>query len=364
MTRRLLPLLAVLFLVPTVALAEATGPVPTITSVTPTRFALGDTLLVRVDHLELLCPSHGPESKLRLFLDGRPLLGIPGMEQANGELAFALDPSWARSADAGEENVWAGLISGSLFRDRTRKVQASVGYEACPAGERAQTPGTQLELIVISEGWQWTWLASFFLIAAVTVWLGRTTPLLRQGGATAPFSLARTQMAFWTVLAMGAFLLILMSTGFVASLPGSVLALLGISAATGLGSAVVDSSKKTRMDKTAALEDQEQELADLAKAAPTAEVLQQRNQVTLERAQMPVYRAQICKGFWTDLLDDGDGTSIYRLQFVLWTVILGGYFVYAVATRLVMPPFSEQLLLLMGISSGTYVTVKTQEKVV
>ncbi len=347
-------------------LAQEGGPTATIAEITPRRFQLGDKLTVRVAHLDALCPTptRSPEEQLRLFLDGRPLLGIPALQQAADKLEFNLDPSWARATDPAEENVWAGLVSGSLFRDRFRKVQASVGYETCPAGEQARTPGTELELIVISKGWQWAWLLSFLAIVGVTVWLARKTPLLREGGADGPYSLGRTQMAFWTVLALGAFLLILMSTGFVASLPGSVLALLGISAATGLGSTVVDSGKKTQMERRDALAAQAGDLAAVAITTPTPDVLQHQNQVALELAQLPRYREQRREGFWSDLLKDGDGYSIYRLQFVLWTVVLGGYFAYAVATRLIMPTFSEQLLLLVGISSGTYVTVKTQEKVV
>jgi hypothetical protein len=68
------------------------------------------------------------------------------------------------------------------------------------------------------------------------------------------------------------------------------------------------------------------------------------------------------KGFLTDIMSDENGISIHRFQMVGWTIILTFVLVYGVRTNLTMPEFSETLLTLMGISSGTYVTLRVPEK--
>jgi hypothetical protein len=47
---------------------------------------------------------------------------------------------------------------------------------------------------------------------------------------------------------------------------------------------------------------------------------------------------------------------------VVWTVVLTLIFVHEVYATLSMPQFSDTLLTLMGISSGTYVALKIPEK--
>jgi len=53
---------------------------------------------------------------------------------------------------------------------------------------------------------------------------------------------------------------------------------------------------------------------------------------------------------------------LHRVQVVVWTIVLGGAFVYLVARDLEMPAFDATLLTLMGISSGAYLGFKWPEK--
>ena len=62
-----------------------------------------------------------------------------------------------------------------------------------------------------------------------------------------------------------------------------------------------------------------------------------------------------------DILSDADGVSFHRFQMVVWTVILGGVFVYEVWATVAMPEFDAQLLWLQGISAGTYLGLKYSE---
>jgi hypothetical protein len=112
-------------------------------------------------------------------------------------------------------------------------------------------------------------------------------------------------------------------------------------------------------------------LAGDPKAAADAPVLQQDltaktvqlNQAKADLSQLTISPDQAkTKGFLTDIMSDENGISIHRFQMVGWTVILTLVFVHGVWTNLTMPEFSDTLLTLMGISSGTYIALKIPEK--
>ncbi len=50
--------------------------------------------------------------------------------------------------------------------------------------------------------------------------------------------------------------------------------------------------------------------------------------------------------------------SFHRFQIIVWTLVLGVVFCSEVLTKLAMPSFDSTLLILMGISSGTYLGFK------
>jgi uncharacterized membrane protein YuzA (DUF378 family) len=141
-----------------------------------------------------------------------------------------------------------------------------------------------------------------------------------------PFSLGRSQMAFWFFIVLGSFAFIWMITGVVPPLSESALALIGISALTALGATLVDSGKETK-------------------------------DAHLRHAM----RSRVTKGFADDVLADTDGYNFHRFQMAIWTLVLGVIFASAVYKTLAMPEFEGTLLALMGISGGTYVGFKFQE---
>src|SRR5207247_5177491 len=77
--------------------------------------------------------------------------------------------------------------------------------------------------------------------------------LLRAGGVSAPdtsarkpYSLARTQAAWWFFIVIASYFFIGIITGdFITTITPGVLGLLGISGGTAIGSAIVDSRKAT-----------------------------------------------------------------------------------------------------------------------
>ena len=73
--------------------------------------------------------------------------------------------------------------------------------------------------------------------------------------------------------------------------------------------------------------------------------------------------------FLLDLLSEQDASAgsgrviaFHRFQIVVLTLILGTVFVSEVLTKLAMPAFDPTLLVLMGISSGTYLGFKVSAK--
>jgi len=89
-------------------------------------------------------------------------------------------------------------------------------------------------------------------------------------------------------------------------------------------------------------------------------------QLTDTAAQIEEAKSGLTKpvsdGFPRDLLTDVDGVNFHRFQMVVWTIILGFFFLNGVYRELAMPQFSATLLALMGISTGTYLGFKIPEK--
>lgn len=94
--------------------------------------------------------------------------------------------------------------------------------------------------------------------------------------------------------------------------------------------------------------------------AKKAEREREREQLAL--AMTGVSPLMASHGFWRDLVSDDRGAvALDRLQVVVWTAILSSLFLYSVLFYLAMPEFSATMLLLMGISSGTYIGFKLPE---
>jgi hypothetical protein len=174
-----------------------------------------------------------------------------------------------------------------------------------------------------------------------------------------PFSLARCQMAWWFFIVVGTYLYIWMVTGDRDSLTAGVLTLIGISAATGFGSLLVDSSKQDA--RRAALEKERDSLDARINQIGNPVDAAQRDEKVQKEARLKDVQALLngeSQGFFKDILQDDDGVSFHRFQMAVWTVVLGVVFLRLVFKELSMPDFSATLLGLMGISSGTYVGFK------
>ncbi|MDX6406087.1 MAG: hypothetical protein QOH70_3542 [Blastocatellia bacterium] len=277
-----------------------------------------------------------------------------------------------------------------------RPVAFSVGLENHSPFDSVFDQNNRIPLTVISPFYGVVALIVVLVTLALFVWLARTTNLIREPGdcpvpgKLRPYNLGRTQMAFWFFLIYVSYLVIWLVTDALDTITPSLLGLMGISAGTALGEALIDSGKETtnenqRRDLTAEKQSLEQSIPALqtqldflnAKAALTPEDLSNRDSLNQQLqdartrlaqvnqqipAATPVGAAGVSRGLIADILSDSSGYSFHRFQIFAWTIVLGIMFMSAVYNNLTMPEFSATLLGLMGISSGTYIGFKFPEK--
>ena len=282
---------------------------------------LGDRVTVNVDKLSVLLGQvNGNCRALVLFVNEIALSGMQGdsCDPYKNDIRFILDRN---PEDDKNDAAWHRLLGKP--KGYMRPVKISVGSSDQIA---VPTDVNAFPLHIVPKGQLVGFLALLLISSALFIWVcARTTlirtPLAPVGGGPRPFSLSRTQMAFWSFVVMAAYVFCWMITGELDTISDSVLALIGIGAGTALGAALIDS--------------------------------------TGTNADQPV---QPSEGFLQDILSDGNGVSIHRFQMFAWTVILGGIFCASVYADLSMPEFNATLLGLMGISSGTYLGFKFPEK--
>ena len=361
-------------------------------------------------------------TNLVLFLDGRPIAGNlaskmnpyttqaaihvngPTFTMAAYDLTFQLIRSSKNNA------AWAELLNRPNASGR--EVTVSVGFEdLTPVSSNIQktsdSPDTaHFELVVVPfDAWM---MCGIVLIAATLGMffkLASSTTLLRDPQAPLkpdnrrPFSLARIQMAFWFFLVFATYFIIWAITGDKDTIPGSVLGLIGISAATAISSSVVDFNrgdaddttrnvrletlKGGRREKLKATKEMEAKVEEELKSA-TKDVATKRNDPnalsgqTLEDLQKAVAdkgaeleQVQAARRYFSrdpwqvflyDILSDQDAISFSRFQIIVWTLLLGIIFLKEVYMHLAMPEFSPYLLGLMGISAGTFLGLKATTK--
>ena len=184
-------------------------------------------------------------------------------------------------------------------------------------------------------------LLEILLVVGVCA-LGARTELVRDSDSSLPdfqqrpYSLGKSQLAFWTVAVIGSFLYVFFATGrFAGVMSNTVLWLLGISSGTAALSAAAGGPGAPAAPPPA------------GPAAPVA-------------APVPA-PPQVHQRFFTDILSDNQGMNVHRLQMVIWTAAFGGIFVYESVKNGVFPSFDDQAFVLMGISSVTYVWFKRSE---
>jgi hypothetical protein len=365
------------------------SPSPKVTLITEGHLELDDLVSVEVEGLEAWAATNDT-SKLVPYINGRAITGNypEAILPTKNHLQFHLEMT------PENKNVWIDLLGEpSSLR---KPVAFSVGPEGVGPFDSKFDKSNRVPLTVISPIYG---LIALFVVLGtlfILLWLARGTNLIRERGPVAvpgklkPYNLGRTQMAFWFFLIYSSYTAIWLITDALDTITPSLLGLMGISAGTALGEALIDTGKDDAVDAqlqelVAQKQALEQSVPDLqgqldavsAKTTPTAEDTSSRDSLNKQLQDSRTRLAQITQqietltppesravsaGFLRDILADSTGYSFHRFQIFAWTIILGIIFVSAVYNSLNMPEFSPTLLGLMGLSSGTYIGFKFPEK--
>lgn len=306
-------------------------------------------------------------------------------------------------------------VTVGLLKDKTSDRVMAMQTEVSPTGSKSW------QHFAIKTSPAGKLAGSIFLIAIVgglLVWLAVMSDLLRDVSAPLnpsgryPYSLGRCQMAFWLILVGGGWLFLWVITGEYNTLTESELMLIGISASTGLGAVLIGQVAPPRRAPVLTAEElkekdpvklkamremeerevskREQALATKRNAAASARLAvlggvglqatadqaameEKQAECEMETAQRRVVelhdREQYFKPFglgkvqlfFLDLLRERQSVSFHRFQMLVWTLLMGLVFAFGVLLQLAMPKFNSTLLLLLGISSGTYLGFKWPE---
>jgi len=280
------------------------------------RIGLNDHIVVQVDNLSNLVAQAAMEHKQIIpYLDGFALPGLypESLDTLKNELRFQL-----QRTDATRQ-AWATLLGSP--KHFVRAISVSVGPENGYPVATAVQGNNRISLIVIHTGWSCVCIIVLVLVAVWFWCLGKDSQLLRDPGPDPgpgnlrPYSLAKTQMAVWSVVILGSFLAIWAITGAYDTVTNSALVLMGIGAGTALAVIVQDKGKEVKSkigEKSLQLDDlaKNPALAPDAKAAIMAKLNQDIQDL-----------APVTENFLRDVLTDADGISLHacRWPYGLWS---------------------------------------------
>jgi len=348
-----------------------------------------DTIVgVEVEHFSEWAATHDP-TKLVPFINGRAVRGNYPEEihPDRNRLHFHLE------IKPQNKELWTDLLGAP--RGLRHPVTFTVGLESESPFDSVFNQSQTLPLTVISPVYGVVGLIVVLFTLVLFLWLARTTNLIREPGPAVPgklraYNLGRTQMAFWFFLVYVSYTVIWLITDSLDTITPSLLGLMGISAGTALGEALIDSGKDKAsssqlQDLIAEKQSLEQGIPEFqsqvsainAKATLTPDDTANRDSLNRQLQDSRTRLAQLTQqlqtikppstegnsqGLLRDILRDGSGYSFHRFQIFAWTLVLGIIFVSSVYNNLSMPEFSTTLLGLMGISSGTYIGFKFPEQ--
>ena len=353
--------------------AAAQNAPPKVTKIDGTLEA--DCLLdVHIDHLaEWVAAGHDP-TKLVPVIEGLALKeNYPDqVHAAIGDVHFHLRITKAN------ESTWVDLLGAPT--SLTRPVTFSVGIDNLAPFDSVIDRANPAQMVVIDVHYAVIAIVIVLFTIVAFLRLARKTNLIREPvpaaevGGLGPYNLGRTQMAFWFLLICMSYISIWLITGALDTITASLLGLMGISAGTALGEAMIDADKtQSAENQVANLASQKQAVEQgLAEMQPQAG-LADRQDIEETRTRLNHINRQLGKlatsrkstrsrGFVCDILSGGADYSLHRFQICVWTVVLGVIFLSSVYNGLTMPEFSPTLLGLMGLSSGTYIGFKFPEK--
>lgn len=318
------------------------APIPHILQVQARKLENRDSVFktVRADDLILLQLSNPKafmdsrpvdNSKLILYADGVTLKGITSDLFSNirkDEFKTTDTLTWVTfqlKQDTTTKPAWDNLYKlADSWHSNTLRVHLSLGWEGMlPVSVNAKDlPRTKVTIVYFSSRMFVVMSLLFVGLVALILFLAIRSDILKEepGGA---YSLSQTQLAYWTTLVIGGFLYSLLLTNIASTLNSSILLLLGISMGTSGAATYIDYFQKKKLG--------------------------------------PAYVPKQHRGFFNDILGDGESMNMQRFQIFAWNIVLGGYFIVFTINNKTMPVIPDVLLTLAGVSSLTYVAVKPSE---
>jgi hypothetical protein len=298
----------------------------------PSLIVPGRQLEVRLKQFDawLVCRQQGKVPMPTLYLDHVARLDVdalidPGAKAVRYPLRVNEKNRsiWAMASATAAREQAAAVGLGSAVAELSVRTDTEITAEGSPKPIKlpCQIAVTDRQAKRIG----WVYIACLVVISVLIAWLTR---LVRDRGVLAPgsaesgrpYSLARTQLLLWTVTVAGVGGYLWITTGMLPNLDVEILALLGISAGTSGAAGLIEGRA-----------------ADLPPVTPTA-------------------------GFFLrDLLDDGGGPSVHRLQAVLANTGLAIIFAAESIHMLDFYPISPSWAALLALSSGVYLGLKAGE---
>ncbi len=285
----------------------------------PNQAGLEDMIHVQIRNCsELICEAEKQKARILIYLNEIPLKDAVSSRDADG-LTFYL-PHDGDVIDAWNLFISMREKNNFFFKD----VALSVGIEGEGPIPTQVIAKKAFTLILVRKNWFVVCIGVILIILIMFVALAKQSDMLRDSGlqpltGRKPYSLSRMQMAIWFIVIISSWLLLYVCLHRFNNLSESTLILLGITAGTSIGCVALDTNKEQTV------------------CAPS-------------------------RGFFTDLVSHNSTVSLFRFQNLAWTIVLVLVFVRQVVFYLKMPEFDSTLLLLMGISSGTYIGGKVTEK--
>lgn len=267
-----------------------------------------------------------------LLVDGMPTgIAADGCNKEQKTLSFRLShappPNKYWQVDGGAVRLlWQRLLGDPWDTDdwqRNSWISVQQWTGSAPPSVSTQVPFLMRIVDISADRGIAAFLVLLGLVAVLVkfAFSGEKTLLRDRGNAPAgklrPFSLARTQMAWWFGLIFVAYVFLWVVCAELPALSGSALVLLGIAGGTGIVG--------TSMDE-------------------------------------PSRSLQPSEGWLLDVTSDAEGVTLYRLQHLVWNAFFGAAFMIQVASTLAIPEFDNSTLGLMGISAAAYLGFKVPEK--
>jgi hypothetical protein len=243
----------------------------------------------------------------------KPLICNPGTSR--DELVFYFPSFSGSDADASRE-IWIGSPWSSAKNHFRRDVEFYLGlndgvnYVSLATG-KLHIQVLQLPALMIGTMF-------IFAVAILLLKLGKTSDLLRDASTEKlmqrSYSLSRVQMAWWFFIVLASYVWLWIVGEGIPDLSTQALGLLGIGSLTYVTAASLDASKSLNFGES--------------------------------------------EGFWKDILSYPQGLTLSRVQLLVFNLLFGILFMIYVLQHVRMPELDSNILLLLGLSSGTYAGFK------